>query len=114
MHGMVIKVALASALRPILKLRIMRNGRGDVARLTEDDPMSDVTPTAFDMRKMLADIDLSRAETQKFIAERDKLLAEAAKFNRDRFLAPALALAATLGAIATIAPAIVRAVGGHG
>ena len=59
-------------------------------------------------------IDRDHAEVQKLFAEARKLTAEAAKLNRDRFLAPALALAATLGAIATFAPAIIRAIGGHG
>ena len=48
------------------------------------------------------------AEQQKLLSERIKLDAEALKLKRDRFLAPALALAATCGAIATVAPALVR------
>ena len=48
-------------------------------------------------------------EAAKFRSERIKLDAEAAKLRRDRILAPALALAATLGAIAAFAPAILRA-----
>ena len=67
-----------------------------------------------DMRQILAQIDRTQAETRKLLAEQVKLTAEAAKFNRERFLAPAVALAATLGAIATVTPAIVKWLGGHG
>ena len=77
--------------------------------------MSDVT-TDYTKRLNLADlvarIERQQAETRKFVAEHDKLAAEARKLNRDRFLAPALALAATLGAIAALAPTIIRTVGG--
>lgn len=76
--------------------------------------MSDTPRQDIDLRQALAQIDRTQAETRKLLAEQLKLTAEAAKLNRDRFLAPALALAATLGAIATFAPTIVRAIGGHG
>ena len=66
------------------------------------------------IREQIARIDRFLDEAAKFRSERSKLDAEAAKLNRDRFLAPALALAATLGAIAAFAPAIMRAIGGHG
>ena len=86
--------------------------------------MSDF-PADYAERLNLADvvarIERAQAETRKFVAEHDKLAAErskldaeAMKLRRDRFLAPALALAATLGAIATFAPAIIRAIGGLG
>lgn len=55
--------------------------------------MSD-NPTPLDLEQVLAQLARSRAETEKFVAERDKLLAEAGKLSRDRFLAP-LALALT-------------------
>lgn len=77
--------------------------------------MSDY-PADYTSRLNLADIvariERQQAETRKFVAEHDKLAAEARKLNRDRFLAPAVALAATLGAIAALAPTIIRAVGG--
>ncbi len=79
--------------------------------------MSDIPSDYADrlnLREQIARIDRMREETLKFSIEQRKLAAEAAKLNRDRFLAPALALAATLGAIATFAPAIIRAIGGHG
>ena len=75
--------------------------------------MSDGTDDGLTLRAALAHIDRNLAETRKFMAERSKLDAEAAKLRRDRFLAPAVALAATLGAIAALAPAILRAIGGH-
>ena len=71
-----------------------------------------------DLAETVTRIERGQAETRKFVAEQTKLLAEqsklsaeADKLRRDRFLAPALALAATLGAIATFAPAIIRAFG---
>lgn len=86
--------------------------------------MSDATAdytARLNLAEVIARIERSQAETRKFVAEHDKLAserskldAEALKLRRDRFLAPALALAATLGAIATFAPAIIRAIGGHG
>lgn len=78
--------------------------------------MSDLAEYAdrLNVREQIARIDRSLDEAAKFRSERSKLDAEAAKLNRDRFLAPALALAATLGAIATFAPAIIRATGQHG
>ncbi len=86
--------------------------------------MSDATTdyaTRLNLADIVARIERSNAETHKFVAEQAKLLAEQNKLNaealklcRDRFLAPALALAATLGAIATFAPAIIRALGGRG
>lgn len=51
------------------------------------------------------------AEQTKFAAEQFKLMAEDAKLTRDRLLAPVVALVATLGAIATLVPIILRAVG---
>ena len=78
--------------------------------------MSDF-PADYTDRLSLADlvarIERQQAETRKFVAEHEKLAAEARKLNRERFLAPALALAATLGAIATLAPTVLRALGGH-
>ena len=62
------------------------------------------------LREQIARIDRTLDEAAKFRSERVKLDAEAAKLHRDRFLAPALALAATLGAIAALVPTILRAV----
>ena len=48
------------------------------------------------------------AETEKFVAEQRKLIAEAAKLDRDRWLAPALAIAAVVGGILGLASFIAR------
>jgi hypothetical protein len=79
-----------------------------------DVPASLPYSDRLNLAEQIARIDRAQEETRKFVAEQHKLTAEASKLNRDRFLAPALALAATLGAIATFAPAIIRAIGGHG
>ena len=82
--------------------------------------MSESHPEALDIRDVVARIDHNLAESQKLYAEQSKLFAEhrklsaeAAKLERERFLAPVLALVATLGAIAAVAPAILRARGAH-
>ena len=77
--------------------------------------MSDATADVTDrlnLREQIVRIDRAIDEAAKFRSERAKLDAEAAKLYRDRFLAPAVALAATLGAIAALAPSLIRAVGG--
>lgn len=71
--------------------------------------MSDATPDPLDMRATLAQIDRDRAEALKFAAEQRKLSAEAAKLDRDRWLAPAVAVAALLGGVATILITVARA-----
>ena len=75
--------------------------------------MSDAAES-LNLRETIARIDRMLDEAAKFRAEERKLSAEADKFRRERFLAPVLALVATLGAIAALTPAIVRALGGHG
>lgn len=77
--------------------------------------MSDFSEYAerLNLREQVARIDRALDEAAKFRSERIKLDAEAAKLKRDRFLAPALALAATLGAIAALGPSILRAWGVH-
>ena len=62
---------------------------------TQSDPAS----PQLDLREQLIRIDRAMAESQKFQAEREKLLAEAAKFNRERWLAPVLAIAAVIGGL---------------
>ncbi len=62
---------------------------------------------ALDIREQIVRIDRAIAETQK-------VQAKTLRLRRDRLLAPALALVATLGAIATFAPAIIRAIGSAG
>ena len=58
------------------------------------------------LREQIVRIDRAIAETQKFQAE-------AAKFRRDRFLAPILAAGALGGFVAVVVPAIVRSWVGH-
>ncbi len=78
--------------------------------------MSDAT-TEYAARLNLADtvarIERAQAETRKFVAEHDKLAAEASKLRRDRFLAPILAAGALGGFIAAILPLILRSWGVH-
>jgi uncharacterized protein YydD (DUF2326 family) len=59
-----------------------------------------------DLRAELARIDRDRSETlklreesEKFIAEQHKLLAEASKLNRDRWMAPYVLAVSLIGAI---------------
>ncbi len=66
-----------------------------------------------DLHEIVARIDRAQAETRKFIAEHDKLAAEAAKFRRERFLAPILAAGALGGFIAAVLPLILRGWGVH-
>jgi hypothetical protein len=68
--------------------------------------------------QMLADTGLALAETRKFAAEQNKLAAEQGKLNaearkldRDRWLAPALAITGLIGGVLTVAVTIARAVG---
>jgi Tfp pilus assembly protein PilN len=46
-----------------------------------------------------AEIQKLLAETIKFTAEQNKLMSEARKLDRDRWLAPALAIAAVIGGL---------------
>ena len=71
--------------------------------------MSEATE-ALSLRETIARIDRTLDEAAKFRAEERKLSAEADKFRRERFLV----LVATLGAIAALTPAVVRAIGAHG
>ena len=72
-----------------------------------------------EMALTLANIARAQEETAKFVAEQrkliregDKLQAEALKFNRDRWLAPVVAVSAILGGgIAATLPALLRWLG---
>lgn len=68
-------------------------------------------PVELDWREQIARIDRAQAETRKFVAERDKLLAEAGKLNRDRGLAPWLVAGAVAGGVATVASLALRLIG---
>jgi hypothetical protein len=51
------------------------------------------------LQEQIARIDRAMAEGHKFAAEQQKLTAEAAKYNRERWAPLLLAAAATLGAL---------------
>jgi Skp family chaperone for outer membrane proteins len=84
--------------------------------------MSDTTEAPFDVRAILARIDRDlmesaklREESEKFIAEQKKLTAEEAKLrsearklDRDRWIAPWLAITGLAGGFITVAGAIWR------
>ena len=77
--------------------------------------MADANPTTDDilglnLREQLIRIDRAIAESQKFQAEREKLLAEAAKLNRDHWLAPVLAIAAVIGGLLGTASFIAKVI----
>ena len=59
------------------------------------------------------DVEIRRwlAESDKFVAEQRKLMAEAAKFDRDRWTAPLLSLAAVLGALTGFLAVLARVMG---
>ncbi len=79
--------------------------------------MSDApTRDPLDIQDIVARIERQRQESDNFVAEQRKLMAEADKFraeerklDRDRWLAPALAVAGLLGGIATVALTVARA-----
>jgi hypothetical protein len=84
--------------------------------------MSDTTEPPIDFKAIVARIDRDlmeagklRQETQKFVAEHDKLVAEEAqlrsearKLDRDRWIAPWLAITSHVGGLITVAGAILR------
>jgi hypothetical protein len=77
------------------------------------DRMSDAS-LDLNMRDVLARIDRQQAETQKFVAEQRKLIAEADKLTRDRWLAPVVAVASVVAAVGGVvagAAAIARLAG---
>ena len=75
--------------------------------------MSTTTPANTpEMALLLANIARAQEETAKFSAEQRKLSAEADKLNRDRWLAPVVALSAILGGgVAATLPALLRWLG---
>ena len=71
--------------------------------------MSDIAADYTDrlnLREQIVRIDRAIAETHKFQAE-------AAKLNRDRFLAPLLAAGAMAGVVGAVIPLILRSWGIH-
>jgi len=65
--------------------------------------MSDQAIPPLDLREQIVRIDRAIAETEKFQAEQRKLIAEAQKLTWDRWLAPALAIAAVIGGLLGVA-----------
>ncbi len=63
------------------------------------------------LREQLARIDQLMAETQKFQREANKLRAEERKFDRERILAPSLAIIGILGGLVAVATLILHATG---
>jgi hypothetical protein len=71
-----------------------------------------------DLRAEIARIDRDRAEseklrqeTEKFVAEQRKLIAEGRKFERDRWLAPWLAIVTVTGGVLGIATFLAHLIG---
>jgi ElaB/YqjD/DUF883 family membrane-anchored ribosome-binding protein len=58
--------------------------------------------------RLEAELRRMNEETKKFIAEREKLFAEANKFNRERYWQPALAIAAVIGGLLGVASFIAK------
>ena len=70
--------------------------------------MSGIDRDPIDLRAVLARIDRDLAESDKLRAEQRKLTAEAQKITWDRWLAPALAIAAVIGGLLGVASFIAR------
>ena len=87
------------------------NIREQIARI--DRNQAEIGKLLAEQTKLTAEQAKFTAEQAKFTVEQIKLAAEADKFRRDRFLAPMVALAATLGGIAALAPTILRSLGVH-
>jgi len=64
---------------------------------------TDIKATLARIDRDLAESSKLRAETEKFVAEQRKLIAESQKLNRDRWLAPVLAIAAVIGGVLGVA-----------
>jgi hypothetical protein len=65
-----------------------------------------------ELRGVIVRIDRDIAEAAKLRAEQSKLFSEARKFDRERTLAPWLAVLGLLGGIITVAGALWRALHG--
>lgn len=61
--------------------------------------MSDAPRELIDIRAIVAGIDRDREESQKFIAEQRKLIAEGNKYDRDRWILPLTVLITVAGSI---------------
>lgn len=70
--------------------------------------MSATSTDSLDIQEQIVRIKRAQQESDKFVAEQRKLMAEADKLRRDRFLAPILAAGALGGFIAALLPYILR------
>ena len=61
--------------------------------------MSATTASPLDIQEQVARIERAQEETRKFVAEQHKLIAEAAKLERDRRLAPIILISGTVAAL---------------
>jgi hypothetical protein len=67
--------------------------------------MSDLS---LDLREQIARIDRARAESDKFVAEQRKLIAEALKFDKERWWFPWLQLLTVCVSSAAVAAVVAR------
>jgi hypothetical protein len=70
-----------------------------------------MSDTGLELERARTEIKRWLAESDKFAAEQRKLMAEAAKFDRDRWTAPLLSLAAVLGALTGFLAVLARTLG---
>ena len=61
--------------------------------------MSATTANLLDIQEQVARIERAQEETRKFVAEQHYLIAEAAKLERDRRLAPIIVISGTVAAL---------------
>ncbi|MEO8715333.1 MAG: hypothetical protein ABI369_10000 [Acetobacteraceae bacterium] len=66
---------------------------------------------SLDLREQIARIDRMRDESDKFRAEQRKLIAEAGKLGRERWLAPWLAVVGLIGGVVAVVTLILHAIG---
>jgi hypothetical protein len=72
--------------------------------------MSDAPAGSLNLESLLVDLARKRAETEKFIAEQRKLMAESAKLDGDRRFTPWLAAAAIFGGMVGLTSGIVSVI----
>ncbi|WP_428484905.1 hypothetical protein [Rhodopila sp.] len=75
---------------------------------TSEGPL-DIQAVKARIDRDLAESSKLRGETEKFVAEQRKLMAEAMKLDRDRWLAPALAVVTVIGGFAGFISVLITA-----
>lgn len=68
-------------------------------------------PTRLNLAEQIARIEKTQGELGKLLAERDKFVAEAAKFNRDPWILTLAALIAAFAAVIARLPELLHAFG---